>query len=186
MIDWIRENFEHLLAAVGALYLLALAIVKMTPTKKDDEALAKVSDVVRLLAGLFGLKIPHVGDHQAKAEVTKSVEVDKRKGHARLELLIVLAAVLAIMSAGCASPGDQYQASAMAFVVAVDAAAELRKAGRLEPEDVEAIDVAVDEGHAALALWAEALKAGQGYPSGPEVVIAVVNRIRARLPKARE
>lgn len=55
-MDWINENWEHILAAVGALYLAALAIVKLTPTPKDDEALAKVATVAKGVALVFGLK----------------------------------------------------------------------------------------------------------------------------------
>lgn len=55
-MDWIKANWEHILAAVGALYLAALAIVKLTPTPKDDEALAKIATVAKGIAFLFGLK----------------------------------------------------------------------------------------------------------------------------------
>jgi hypothetical protein len=69
----------------------------------------------------------------------------------------------------------------MAFVSVVNTATELNKAGKLEPGDVAAIDAAIDEGHAVLNAWAEALKRGEDYPSGMEVVELVVGRIRAHL-----
>lgn len=56
MIEWVQQNGETILAAVGGLYLAALAIVKLTPTPKDDEALAKVAVFAQGVAFLFGLK----------------------------------------------------------------------------------------------------------------------------------
>jgi len=41
-IGFIRDNVEQILAIWGALVLLATLIVKLTPTTKDDEILAKV------------------------------------------------------------------------------------------------------------------------------------------------
>lgn len=42
-MDWVFENWEHILALVGAVDLAATAIVKATWwTKKDDQVWAKV------------------------------------------------------------------------------------------------------------------------------------------------
>lgn len=57
MIEWIRANSEHLLAILALLYAAARAIVHLTPTPRDDELLAKVSPVLRAIAGLFGLDL---------------------------------------------------------------------------------------------------------------------------------
>lgn len=57
MQQWIQENAVNILAVLGGLYALALAIVKLTPTPRDDEALAKVSVVIRTLALVFGLDL---------------------------------------------------------------------------------------------------------------------------------
>ena len=97
-------------------------------------------------------------------------------------LLLLLAMALL---PGCASSGDAYQASSMAFVGAVDAATELRKAGKLDAEEVAVINSAVAEGDAALHSWAEKLKAGEDY-SGEEIVKGVVERIRSYLVKRRK
>lgn len=56
-MQWIADNGERILAVLGAAYALALVIVKLTPTPKDDAALEKVSGVVRVIAGLFGLDL---------------------------------------------------------------------------------------------------------------------------------
>jgi hypothetical protein len=173
MFEWIKENWEHVLAVVGAAYTLALVIVKLTPTKKDDEALEKVSVLVRALAFVFGLRIP--------APKEPPPEVKRRVGQARTDAVVIVLLLTLALVAGCASAGDKYQASAMAFVSVVNTATELNKAGKLEPGDVAAIDAAIDEGHAVLNAWAEALKRGEDYPSGMEVVELVVGRIRAHL-----
>lgn len=42
MIEWITLNWDNLLAAYGGLVLFATAIVKITPTKKDNAVLEKI------------------------------------------------------------------------------------------------------------------------------------------------
>ena len=41
-MNWLMENWEHIAAGFGMLVALCTAIVKMTPTQKDDNILAKV------------------------------------------------------------------------------------------------------------------------------------------------
>ena len=41
-MNWLLENWEHIAAGFGMLVALCSAIVKMTPTQKDDNILAKV------------------------------------------------------------------------------------------------------------------------------------------------
>ena len=56
-MEWVQENAVNILAVLGGLYALALAIVKLTPTPRDDEALERVSVVVRAVAFAFGLNL---------------------------------------------------------------------------------------------------------------------------------
>ena len=56
-MNWIQENWEHIFAILGAAYSLALLVVKLTPTPRDDAALAKVAPVVRAIAAAFGLDL---------------------------------------------------------------------------------------------------------------------------------
>lgn len=51
-MQWISEHLKDILAAVGAVVLAASAIVKLTPTQKDDTVLAKIIKVLSAL-GLF-------------------------------------------------------------------------------------------------------------------------------------
>ena len=46
MIEWVVENWEICLGIVTAALVLAGAIVKLTPTKKDDEIVATVKSWV--------------------------------------------------------------------------------------------------------------------------------------------
>lgn len=41
-MNWLLENWENLFAAWGILVALCTAIVKLTPTQKDDNLLAKI------------------------------------------------------------------------------------------------------------------------------------------------
>lgn len=51
-MDWIMAHWKDILAAFGAVVLAASAIVKLTPTQKDDTVLAKIIKVLAAL-GLF-------------------------------------------------------------------------------------------------------------------------------------
>ena len=58
-MEWIQTNWKDILAVLGAVVALATAIVKLTPTQKDDNVLAKVIKVLVALSlcnedGTFG------------------------------------------------------------------------------------------------------------------------------------
>ena len=48
------DRLAEYVALVVAIHTLALAVVNLTPTPKDDEILAKVYRVIEILAGLIG------------------------------------------------------------------------------------------------------------------------------------
>ena len=52
-MNFITENLEALLAVLAALHGLAIAIVNLTPTPKDNEVIAKIYRVVEILAGIL-------------------------------------------------------------------------------------------------------------------------------------
>ena len=56
MIEYLTTNWDNILAVVAGVHALAVAIVNLTPTPKDDEYLAKVYGYVEILAGLFTSK----------------------------------------------------------------------------------------------------------------------------------
>lgn len=49
-MEWIQTNWKDILAVLGAAVGLATAIVKLTPTQKDDNALQKVIKVLSALS----------------------------------------------------------------------------------------------------------------------------------------
>ncbi|MHC4160440.1 MAG: hypothetical protein ACYSSO_15345 [Planctomycetota bacterium] len=56
-MEWLKENAAAIGSILLAAYALARAIVALTPTPKDDEALKKVNVFVRALAKTFGLDL---------------------------------------------------------------------------------------------------------------------------------
>ena len=53
MFDWIATNWEGIAATAAALHVLAVAIVNLTPTPKDDAVVAKFYSVIEKIAGIF-------------------------------------------------------------------------------------------------------------------------------------
>lgn len=53
-MEWLTENWDSLLAAAAGLHVFALFVVNLTPTPKDDAALAKAYRWVETVAGLVG------------------------------------------------------------------------------------------------------------------------------------
>lgn len=51
-MEWITTHWKDILETIGAVVLAASAIVKLTPTQKDDNILAKIIKVLSVL-GLF-------------------------------------------------------------------------------------------------------------------------------------
>lgn len=51
-MDYLMNNWSEIVGIAGALHLLALAIVNLTPTPKDDEVYAKAYKVIEKLAGV--------------------------------------------------------------------------------------------------------------------------------------
>jgi len=49
-MEWLQENYVNILAVWGAAVGLASAIVKITPTQKDDAILAKIISVLEVLS----------------------------------------------------------------------------------------------------------------------------------------
>lgn len=52
-MNFIIENWETFLSVLAALHGLAIAIVNLTPTPKDNEVLAKIYRVVEIIAGIL-------------------------------------------------------------------------------------------------------------------------------------
>lgn len=48
-MTWIMEHWKDILAVIGGIVTVASIIVKLTPTQKDDNVLAKI---IKILAAL--------------------------------------------------------------------------------------------------------------------------------------
>ena len=53
LMDYLINNWSEIVGIAGAVHLLALAIVNLTPTPKDDEIYGKAYKVIEKLAGIF-------------------------------------------------------------------------------------------------------------------------------------
>ena len=60
-MNFIADNWESIAAAIGAIYAAIRIAVLLTPTKKDDEILSKVSGwwpkIVVILSKIAGLDV---------------------------------------------------------------------------------------------------------------------------------
>lgn len=52
MLEYLLNNWAEVAGIAGALHILALAVVNMTPTPKDDEIYGKVYRVIEMIAGI--------------------------------------------------------------------------------------------------------------------------------------
>ena len=52
MLQYLLNNWAEVAGIAGALHLLALAIVNLTPTPKDDEIYGKFYKVIVMIAGI--------------------------------------------------------------------------------------------------------------------------------------
>lgn len=53
MLNWITENWDNILAVYGGLVALSTAIVKITPSTKDDDILAKIIKIFDFFSTAF-------------------------------------------------------------------------------------------------------------------------------------
>ena len=52
MLQYLLNNWAEVAGIAGARHLLALAIVNLTPTPKDDEIYGKFYKVIEMIAGI--------------------------------------------------------------------------------------------------------------------------------------
>jgi hypothetical protein len=52
-VDFLLSNWSEIVGIAGALHILALAIVNVTPTPKDNEFYGKLYKIVEKIAGIF-------------------------------------------------------------------------------------------------------------------------------------
>lgn len=158
-----------ILAVIGAAYTLAVAIVKLTPTPRDDEALARISPWLRALAKVFGL------------DLKQGIKTEGPPPRPPAILLLLCVSIGALLLAGCrtTSPAEQYVATAHSYAVAVHALAAAREAGQLPPEHIPAITAAVHTGRDLLDQWQAAIAEGRSAPDLAEAMRTVMAQLLA-------
>jgi len=52
VMSFVTEHWSNIVGIAGAAHLLALAIVNVTPTPKDDEIYGKFYKAIEMLAGI--------------------------------------------------------------------------------------------------------------------------------------
>lgn len=52
MINHLADNWAEIAGVLAAVHVLALAIVNVTPTPKDDELYGKLYKVIEVIAGI--------------------------------------------------------------------------------------------------------------------------------------
>ena len=50
IISWLKTNWESVLAIIGGIVSVATIIVKLTPTQKDDNALATIIKILSIFS----------------------------------------------------------------------------------------------------------------------------------------
>lgn len=53
MLNYLLNNWGEIAGIAAALHILALAIVNVTPTPKDDELYGKLYKVIEIIAGII-------------------------------------------------------------------------------------------------------------------------------------
>ena len=162
LINWLEENWIWICPFILALYGVARAIVAATPTPKDDEALKKVSRVLRLIAGLFGL--------------------DLKQGR-KLPAIIIIAGIA--LSPGCATikafgkdPAKQYKLSKVAYSESVSILVILKKTGKLDKDETAAANRVITIGREVLCKWEDTLIDGDDYPDGMTLIVPVISQLK--------
>lgn len=56
-MEWLSKNWESIAAVIAGLHVLAIAIVNLTPTPKDNDLVSKIYTWIEKVAGLFGRKV---------------------------------------------------------------------------------------------------------------------------------
>ena len=65
-MQFITEHWEEIVTVVVSLHAIALVVVNLTPTPKDNELLSKAYRLVELVAGLVSPKAKQSGKESVK------------------------------------------------------------------------------------------------------------------------
>jgi len=165
-ITWIKDNWIELMALWGAIYTVALFVVKLTPTPKDNDALDKVNGFVRGLCKFFGLDV--------KQGVESKVNNRPRPTAGTYMLLV---ACLLSLSVGCGTiretaeaihsdPLAEVIAAQELVTAAINSMAALDEQGAFSDETEDQITMAIDAANKYIAEWTRDAVDGHARPDG--------------------
>jgi hypothetical protein len=178
MLAWIKENWNDVLAAIGAAYTLALLIVKLTPTPKDDTGLAKVSGWLKVLAKVFGLNLFQGVNSSGTTTTTKPGA--SRPTAALLIIGLSLAGLsCATLTAIQSDERAQLQIAQETFTATVQALTTAREAGTFTQEQADQITVVIAQTKAYLNDWTQAVKVGESRPKAWDEFLELITKLNA-------
>jgi len=168
MMEWIQANYVGVGAIITALYLLARAIVAITPTETDNEWVKKyVQPFVSLLSKVFGL------------DLTQGVK-GKSDGMGITILLLFTGSFLVMANQGCniwknleKDPEAQLTASADLLKGVVKSLTDLHKMGQLGEDETQQADKLIKKARGFLKSWESALENGEPWKNFHELFIEV-------------
>ena len=170
MISWFQTHIVEIFAILGSLYAAARVLVALTPTPKDDAALAKVWVGLRWLAKAFGL------------DLTQGIS-DKSKPPKANGVLVFFLITTLFMS-GCVSNSPPPTPEAKLLIAQKSFAAIVRslivalEAGEISKGDIQPITEIIVEGQNYLIRWEMKMKEGGVNPPG---IVDPFNRLLEKL-----
>lgn len=171
MITWIQSHPVEIFAVIGALYGAARVLVALTPTPKDDAALAKVWIGLRVLAKAFGLDL--------KQGVSDGIP-KKPTSSGKMGLVVLFSCTAFLTSCRMESqqnPSAELLIAQKTFTSIVEILTTLQRAGKFKPEETEQLTILIHEGHRYLSTWVIALENGEDTPNA----MNLMNRIILKL-----
>jgi len=170
MVDWIVAHYVEIFALLGAIYTAARIIVALTPTPKDDEVVGALWRVVQALAKLVGLD-PQQGLRSGKGSVPPPPPAG-----------VAAFIALSLLLGGCGAewredPKAELLVAQKTFTAVVNAMTDLRRAGKLNDDDVKIVAELILTAQEELHRWQAAVEAGQPPPTTLEGFRAVLARL---------
>ena len=180
-MEWLQENVGQLATIVGMLYALARVIVALTPTPKDDKAMADVSVLLKTIASIFGLDLK-----QGVEKKPPNASGGFVSGSA-LSLLVCLSISIMVALPGCITTDARANlvAGNKVFAGTVRMLTVAVKANEFNAEEVEQISTLVHQGEQALADWEAAIMRGEDPVSYTTLFNAVLDRLFAYEQQAK-
>lgn len=175
MSEWFQLHWDDILAVLGAAYTLALLIVKLTPTPKDDRAVDKIGSIVLLICKVFGLT-PFQGLRKTTAASPSAAE-DTPPPSKRPTALSIIFLTCLLTLASCATfktlhkdPRAEVVAAQRIFASTVNDLAILREQGIFTVEQADQITLTIANCREYLDKWQDDVEAGKPRPEAWDTI----------------